>query len=210
MAWCPWKPDLLATGSSCPDGKIRIWSTSSISSRNPEPLHTISLSTSVNSLHWSPHCKELLSTHGSSFVHILPSRSSRRNSTSQAGLPPTTVQTSLTNSIAVHEYPSCKRLLTLTQAHASAVTHSCVSPNGEHVFTVCPKEEAIKMWQVWAEPLSSGKEESAFSKFRIRWREKETRKCSKLYSLFYSYVYSRHHGRSCKISKKQSKYDTIT
>jgi len=168
MAWCPWKPDLLATGSSSPDGKIRIWSTSSISGRNSEPLHTIPLSTSVNSVHWSPHCKELLSTQGSSFTNIPPLRSSRRNNTSQAGLPFTTVQTPLTNSIAVHEYPSCKRLLTLTQAHASAVTHSCVSPNGEYVFTVCPREEAIKMWQVWAEPLSVGKKESAFAKFTIR------------------------------------------
>ena len=168
MAWCPWKPDLLATGSSFPDGKIRIWSTSSISNHNPEPPHTISLSTSVNSLHWSPHCKELLSTQGSSFVHISPTRSSqRRNVTSQTGLPFTAVQTPLTNSIVVHEYPSCKRLLTLSQAHASSVTHSCVSPNGEHVFTVCPKEEAIKMWQVWAEPLSSRKE-TAFAKFTIR------------------------------------------
>jgi cell division cycle 20, cofactor of APC complex len=166
MAWCPWKPDLLATGSSSPDGKIRIWSTSSISNHNPEPLHTISLSTSVHSLHWSPHCKELLSTQGSSFVYMSPPRSSRRNNTSQTGLP-FTIQTALTNSIAVHEYPSCKRLLTLTQAHASAVTHSCISPNGEHVFTVSPREEAIKMWQVWAEPPSVLKE-SAFAKFTIR------------------------------------------
>ena len=166
MAWCPWKPDLLSVGSSSPDGKIRIWSTSSISSNhNPEPQHTIPLSTSINSLHWSPHCKELLSTQGSSFAR--PSRSSQRNVTSQTGLPFTTVQTDLTNSIAVHEYPSCKRLLTLSQAHASAITHSCVSPNGEHVFTVCPREEAIKMWQVWAEPLSFRKE-TAFAKFTIR------------------------------------------
>lgn len=168
MAWCPWKHDLLATGSTYPDGKIKIWSTSSISGRNSEPLHTIPLNTSVNSLHWSPHCKELLSTQGSSFLHVPPPRSSRRNNVSRADSALTTVQTPLTNSIAVHEYPSCKRLLTLTQAHGSSVTHSCISPNGEHIFTVCPKEEAIKMWQVWAEPLSLGMKESPFAKFTIR------------------------------------------
>ena len=169
MSWCPWKPDLLATGSSSPDGKIRIWNTSSISNHNSEPQHTIPLSTSINSLHWSPHCKELLSTQGSSFAHTPPSRSNRRNGSSyqQTGLPITTVETTFTNSIVVHEYPSCKRLLTLSQAHANAVTHSCISPNGEHVFTVCPKEEAIKMWQVWAEPLSCQKE-TPFAKFTIR------------------------------------------
>jgi len=84
---------------------------------------------------------------------IPPSRSNRRNSMGLPTLPITTVQTDLTNSIAVHEYPSCKRLLTLSQALASAVTHSFISPNGEHVFTVCPREEAIKMWQVWARRL---------------------------------------------------------
>lgn len=148
----------------------------SVASACPTPVETFPLNTSVLSLHWSPHCKELLSTHGPSFVPIL----ARRQSTS-------TLYTSgqrtlrkehasvkyspspLSNSIAVHEYPSGKRLLTLTNAHQASVTHSCLSPNGENVFTVSPGEETIKMWQVWAKRSEVEKPLSAFANCAIRW-----------------------------------------
>jgi len=152
MAWCPWKPDLLATGSSSPDGKLG-------SGTHLQYQTTI---TNLNTQSPSALPSILFTDHRivkNSWAHrvlrslIPPSRSNRRNSMGLPTLPITTVQTDLTNSIAVHEYPSCKRLLTLSQALASAVTHSFISPNGEHVFTVCPREEAIKMWQVWARRL---------------------------------------------------------
>ncbi|KAF9555723.1 WD40 repeat-like protein [Agrocybe pediades] len=200
LAWCPWKPDLLATGSTAPEGKIKIWSTSLMSPQLPEPTHTIPLNTTVLSLHWSPHCKELLSTHGPSFMPLLSTRhrslpsSSNTATTSRPGTPTndtrtnnpnptnpdinnnnnnnttklTYTKTPLTNSITVHEYPSCKRLMTLTNAHNSHITHSCLSPNGESIFTVCPREEAIKMWQVWSTRRPPPKRESAFDKFVIR------------------------------------------
>ena len=157
LAWCPWQPDLLATGTSAPEGKIRIWSTSSMSSHSPSPTQTIPLNTSVLSLHWSPHCKELLSTHGSSFAPGAISASQM-----------TYLDTPMVNSITVHQYPSSKRLMTLTNAHSKPVTHSCLSPNGESLFTVCPREETIKMWQVWSKRPSPAKKESAFDKYTIR------------------------------------------
>ncbi|KAF8064303.1 WD40-repeat-containing domain protein [Lyophyllum atratum] len=162
LAWCPWKPDLLATGSFHPEGKIRIWSSSSPSAV-PKPIETISLNTTVMSLQWSPHCKELLSTHGSSFE---PALAPGRGSTSIA--PPRTQLLPLANAIAVHEYPSGKRLLTLTSAHFGPVTHSCLGPNGEDLFTVCPREETIKKWHVWSKRADTGKRESAFDKWSIR------------------------------------------
>ncbi|KAF8900415.1 WD40-repeat-containing domain protein [Gymnopilus junonius] len=175
LAWCPWKPELLATGSAAPEGKIRIWNTSSMASHAPEPVHIIPLNTSVLSLQWSPHCKELLSTHGSSFAPLLSARKSTSASSHNGNNPTNTTEkrltytkTPLTNSITVHEYPSCKRLMTLTNAHAGAVTHSCLSPNGESIFTVCPHEETIKMWQVWSERPPVPKGESAFDKYVIR------------------------------------------
>ncbi|KAF8970684.1 WD40-repeat-containing domain protein [Flammula alnicola] len=173
MAWCPWKPDLLATGSMAPEGKIKIWSSSSVAPHSPSPIQTIPLNTSVLSLHWSPHCKELLSTHGASFMP-LPTPRHRTGSTTtttntrKADQKLTYTQTPLTNSITVHEYPSCKRLMTLTNAHTSAVTQSCLSPSGESIFTVCPREETIKMWQVWSRHPPAAKRESAFDKFTIR------------------------------------------
>ena len=163
LAWCPWKRDLLATGTTAPEGKIRIWSTSSLSSPTPVPLETIPLNTSVTSLHWSPHCKELLSTHGSSFSPVLQSRNPN---TSAPKL--TYTKTPLVNSITVHQYPSCKRLMTLTNAHSSAVTSSCLGPSGDSVFTICPREETIKMWKVWNAAKPADRRESAFDKYVIR------------------------------------------
>ncbi|KAF5329731.1 hypothetical protein D9619_008985 [Psilocybe cf. subviscida] len=226
MAWCPWKTDLLATGSTAPEGMIKIWSTTSLAPHSPTPVNTIELNTSVHSLLWSPHCKELLSTHGPSFT-TLPTPARRRTLSSPTPLFSLTVPSSplttssalsaqnivntlptaittpirgprlfayspasassssihphshrkpsvkhtpspLSNSIAVHAYPSCTRLLTLTKAHAGPVTQSCVGPTGECVFTLCPAEEAIKMWQVWGKRPPVKKEESAFEKYRIR------------------------------------------
>jgi cell division cycle protein 20 (cofactor of APC complex) len=156
-------PNLLATGSIQPEGKIQIYSTSSSSSHRI-PLETFDLKTSVYSLHWSPHCKELLSTHGSTFQTV--PLSITPNSTPFRQTPKVTTEP-LTNSIAVHEYPSGKRLLSLT-AHLGPVTHSCLSPDGQSLFTVCPKEETIKMWQVWNKRSDPAKRESAFDRCTIR------------------------------------------
>jgi cell division cycle protein 20 (cofactor of APC complex) len=55
----------------------------------------------------------------------------------------------------------------LTMAHFGPVTHSCLGPGGQNVFTVCPKEETIKMWQVWGKREGVGRE-SAFDRCTIR------------------------------------------
>ncbi|KAF8636093.1 hypothetical protein AX17_003798 [Amanita inopinata Kibby_2008] len=169
LAWCSWKPDLLATGSGFPEGKIRTWNASTLS-QSPTPLETIPLNTSVLSLHWSPHCKELLSTHGPSFTPPSTVRRALVNA-NFTRFPPLremkTVLSALTNAIVVHDYPSCVRLMSLT-AHTHSVTHSCLGPNGRDLFTVCPMEETIKMWQVWGERPEVDKRESAFDRWTIR------------------------------------------
>ncbi|KAF8889122.1 WD40-repeat-containing domain protein [Infundibulicybe gibba] len=166
LAWCPWKTDLLATGSIYPEGKIRIWSTAT--SAAPEALQTLPLNTSVTSLHWSPHCKELLSTHGSSFKPVpAPARTRTSGHPRAERRVVKPVNSPLMNSIIVHEYPSGKRLLTLT-AHLAPVVHSCLSPDGQDLFTVCPKEETVKMWHVWSKRTETTKRESAFDKCTIR------------------------------------------
>ena len=134
LAWCPWKPELLATGTLSPDGMIRVWNTLETIDKSTSPTHTIPMRTAITSLHWSPHCKELLSTHGDSW----------QDGTSGLKKHPTEVS----NSITVHSYPSYSRLLSLT-AHTSGIGHSCLSPDGTKIFTICPAEEAMKMWKVW-------------------------------------------------------------
>ena len=155
IAWCPWQPDLLATGSTFPDGKIRIYSVKSSCSL-PTPRHVIPLHAAVTSLHWSPHCKELLSTHGTAWFGHTPVPSLVANASSP-----------LANSITVHAFPSGKRLVSV-RAHMGAVGHSCLSPEGTMLFTVCPAEEAMKMWKVWEAPVRAKKRPSAFDQFAIR------------------------------------------
>ncbi|KAI0698204.1 WD40 repeat-like protein [Cerioporus squamosus] len=177
LAWCPWKPELLATGTMHPDGKIRVWNINNTLGTAP-PLHIIPLNTSITSLLWSPHCKELLSTHGMSWLprggasescpsvvggDAGPSTSRRRNNRERA----VPAKTHLTNSLTVHSYPSLRRVVSVA-AHTGPVGHSCLSPDGTMVFTICPVEEAMKMWRVWGVPEKAERRESVFDKCTIR------------------------------------------
>ncbi|GBE86925.1 WD40 repeat-like protein [Sparassis latifolia] len=164
LAWCPWKPDLLATGSTYSDGRIRIYSVHSTAPA-AEPLHTLSLNTSVTSLIWSPHCKELLSTHGTSWQPRASSMSTL--SSISAHFRPVPVKGPLTNSLTVHSYPSMRRVVSVP-AHSGAVGHSCLGPDGTLVFTICPAEEAMKMWKVWGVSENVQPRESVFDKCSIR------------------------------------------
>ncbi|THH19167.1 hypothetical protein EW146_g1943 [Bondarzewia mesenterica] len=158
VSWCPWKPELLATAGTYSDGMIKIWNTSSLTSTPPpKPIQTIPLDSGIYSLHWSPHSKELLSTHGLSW------------DSSKGDLPsiPQPVASSLTNSITVHSYPACKRLLSVT-AHTGTVGHSCLSPDGTMVFTICYREEAMKMWKIWGLPEAREQEKDTTRRFSLR------------------------------------------
>lgn len=59
MAWCPWKPQLLATGGGSADRHIRLWDTTS-----GECLESLDTGSQISSLLWSRHSHELLSSHG--------------------------------------------------------------------------------------------------------------------------------------------------
>ncbi|KAG0706200.1 hypothetical protein DFH29DRAFT_798679 [Suillus ampliporus] len=149
LSWSPWLHGLLATGGGSPDGEIKIWNTGKIAPSSG-PTHTISLQTTITSLHWSPHCKELLSTHGSSWA----ASQSNVHSVAQASAP------SVENSLVVHSYPSCQRIVNV-KAHSAPVGHSCIGPDGCSVFTVSPVEETIKMFKVWSAPDDKDKNEDS-------------------------------------------------
>ncbi|KAI0085522.1 WD40 repeat-like protein [Irpex rosettiformis] len=158
LAWCPWQPDLLATGSTYPDGKIRVFSVKS-SSPIPQPRHILPLHASITSLHWSPHCKEILSTHGHAW--------NPDSLTDPTNTRPIQVKSPLTHSITVHSYPSYRRTVSVA-AHIGPVGHSCLSPDGTMLFTICPTEEAMKMWKVWSIPPKPAKKENMYDRFTIR------------------------------------------
>ncbi len=120
VGWCPWQPSLLATGGGTNDAKIHVWNTTT-----GARIHTIATPAQVTSLHFAPHKKEILSTHG------YP-----------------------TNSIMIHAYPSLERVAEIRDAHESRVLFSCVSPAGDMVCTGAG-DENLKFWKVWEVPKSS-------------------------------------------------------
>jgi len=42
----------------------------------------------------------------------------------------------------------------------------CGGPSGDTIFTICPREETIKMWKVW-NAATADKRESTFDKYVI-------------------------------------------
>ncbi|KAG7095666.1 hypothetical protein E1B28_006384 [Marasmius oreades] len=114
LAWCPWQPNLLATGGGTNDATMNVWN-----STTGARLHTLKTPSQITSLIWSPHKKELLSTHG------YP-----------------------TNSIMVHAYPSMDRVAEIRDAHDSRVLFSCIGPAGDVVCTGAG-DENLKFWRIW-------------------------------------------------------------
>ena len=144
MAWCPWQPKTLATGDSTAEGSgtIRIWNVNNtLSSTHPDKLE---LDAQITSLHFSPHCKEILSTHG-------PGKMSpdHPNHTDINTLPSDFTPSRIANSVVVHAFPSFRRVTTMVGARTN-VAGSILSPNGQRVVIAVPEESKLKIWDVWA------------------------------------------------------------
>lgn len=114
LAWCPWQQNLLATGGGSHDQHIHFWSSNT--GARTASLHT---ATQVTSLIWSPHAKELLSTHG------FPN-----------------------NNICLWSYPSLSKIYDLP-AHDSRILASSLSPDGCDVATAASDENLKfwKIWE---------------------------------------------------------------
>ncbi|KAH7105211.1 WD40 repeat-like protein [Auriculariales sp. MPI-PUGE-AT-0066] len=117
IAWSAWDPHLLASGGGTSDANIHIWSVTT-----GARLQTVKTPAQVTSLIWSPHKKEILSTHG------YP-----------------------TNSIMVHAYPSMSPVAEIRDAHDSRVLYSAMAPAGDIVVTGAG-DENLKFWRIWDLP----------------------------------------------------------
>eukprot|EP01052_Picozoa_sp_SAG31_P033484 SAG31_NODE_3792_length_3877_cov_1.489412_2_plen_349_part_00 len=100
LAWCPHEAHTLATGGGTADRAIKFWNTS-----NGTCTNSIDTKSQVCSLVWSPHEKELVSSHGFS-----------------------------QNQLCVWKYPTMVKMAELT-GHSSRVLHLAVSPDGETVVS---------------------------------------------------------------------------
>lgn len=62
LAWCPWQPNVLATGGGTADRHIKFWNINT-----GAMLDSVDAKSQVVALLWSTHYKELISAHG--FAH---------------------------------------------------------------------------------------------------------------------------------------------
>lgn len=145
LTWCPWQTELLASGGLQPDGTIKLWNTKRLCG---EPLSTLQLNTAVTSLHWSAHCRELLSTHGVSWE--------------VSGDRHTPAVTRYTNSVTVHRLKGAllERVVGVERAHLAPISTSAIGPDGKFAFTLCVREGIMKMWSVWGEKEKPRERES--------------------------------------------------
>ncbi|KAJ7632307.1 WD40-repeat-containing domain protein [Roridomyces roridus] len=126
LAWSPWQLNLLASGGGTNDATINVWN-----STTGARLHTVTTPSQITSLHFAPHRKELLTTHG------YP-----------------------TNAIGVWTYPGLERVAEIRDAHDSRVLFSAVSPGGDMVVTGAG-DESLKFWRIWDLPSGEGKKGKA-------------------------------------------------
>jgi cell division cycle protein 20 (cofactor of APC complex) len=105
LAWCPWQENCLASGGGTADRCIRFWNT-----QTGACLNTVDTKSQVCSLVWSPHEKELLSSHGFS-----------------------------QNQLTIWKFPQMTKVTELT-GHTSRVLHTALSADGTTVVSAAADE----------------------------------------------------------------------
>jgi len=100
IAWCPWQRGLLATGGGTADRSIKTWNAGT-----GALLTSTDTGSQVCALQWSPHERELLSSHG--FAQ---------------------------NQLVLWRYPSMSKVKELT-GHTQRVLHLATSPDGATVVS---------------------------------------------------------------------------
>ncbi|PFH48846.1 hypothetical protein AMATHDRAFT_64526 [Amanita thiersii Skay4041] len=152
--WCPWQPKLLATGDEV--GTIRLWNVDASSPRsNASVPGKIEMDSPVTGLHFSPHCKELLSTHGTS--------------TSSADVSASQVwpRNSVSNSIAVHTYPSLRHITTLNVAQ-KPIGVSVLNAHGTKIVLSLPDDTKLSVCDAWSKRKEIKKQPSFMESSTIR------------------------------------------
>ncbi|KIL64656.1 hypothetical protein M378DRAFT_163128 [Amanita muscaria Koide BX008] len=153
VTWSPWQPKLLASGDMT--GVIRLWNVDSTSRSNAAAPGKIELDSPVTGLHFSPHCKELLSTHGTSLV------------TPEASTSHIWPRTSVSNAIAVHSYPSLRHVTTLDVAE-KPLGVSVLNALGTKIILSVPEDCKLNVCDVWSKRKEIKKQPSFMDTSTIR------------------------------------------
>ncbi|KAG5641711.1 hypothetical protein DXG03_004398 [Asterophora parasitica] len=179
LAFCPWQPKLLASGDV--EGTIHLWNVNaSLSHSNAATPGKLELGAPITSLHFSPQCKELLSTHGSkppsppatepppptTPTIAVPGASTRRRSNTNNSIPslppPVWPKVSMENSIAVHSYPSLRHVTTYPLLN-KPISSSVLNAGGTKIVLAVPDEGKISVCDVWAKRKELKRQPSFFN-----------------------------------------------
>ncbi|THH28763.1 hypothetical protein EUX98_g5428 [Antrodiella citrinella] len=153
LAWSPWHGKVLATGDSAPDhtGTVRIWNVNGSCSTG-DLSNFLEFDAEVTSLHFSPHCKELLSTHGPGKSTFTPERQVYDETLDDTvTVASSTIPSKVANSVLVHAYPSLRHVTTQKVSEKS-LAGSLLSPSGQRLLLAIPEESKLKIWDVWGKP----------------------------------------------------------
>lgn len=124
VAWCPWRPSLLATGGGSHDRHIRTWNTVS-----GDCVSSVNAEAQVSALTWSKTSRELISAHGQPMNSIKVWRVG------------STAQTSC----------ALTKVAGLDEAHSRRILHMTLSPDGQTLVTA-GADETIKFWRAFDLP----------------------------------------------------------
>ena len=140
LAWCHWKPKILASGDSSANGTgmLRVWNIGTDTSSAYPAAESRQLDAQITSIQWSTTCKELLTTHGPGSVSDGAESQPSSVSSTDSGR----------NSIAVHSYSSLRQVAR-TSVSESGLGGSVLNSNGTKVFVAVPSEGKLKMCEVW-------------------------------------------------------------
>ncbi|KAG8746256.1 ubiquitin-protein transferase activating protein [Ceratobasidium sp. 414] len=157
LAWCPWAPNILASGGGKQDGTACFWNVQTGALKE-----TLALGSQITSIAFSPVCREFVTTHGFRCTATSPQVVPPSNPAPSApprfqtydphppsdnDLPTPTLQETA-NSIVTHAYPSLARVAHVPNLHGMRISHASLSPDGSRLMTG-GTFEALVMWSVW-------------------------------------------------------------
>ncbi|CCH57953.1 hypothetical protein TBLA_0A01540 [Henningerozyma blattae CBS 6284] len=128
LSWCPYIPNLLATGGGQYDKSINFWNTT-----NGARVGTIQTGSQVSSLHWGQSYSKTLNSANSS-------SSFNKEIIATGGSP--------SNSISIFNYDTKFKVAEIENAHDSRINCSQLSPDGTTLATV-GGDENLKFFRVF-------------------------------------------------------------